>query len=98
MELTTSQVLELASQQRLTLSENEVEQLRQDLNSILEFAAVLHDVAPDTDGAPQKPKSVNTLRSDVIRPSLSQQEALQLAPANEEGFFRVPRTVESDGA
>jgi aspartyl-tRNA(Asn)/glutamyl-tRNA(Gln) amidotransferase subunit C len=32
----------------------------------------------------------NTLREDVPRPSLSQEEALANAPAAVDGFFRVP--------
>lgn len=50
----------------------------------------------DTEGVePYNPhKKVNVFRPDIIRPSLSQEEALRNAPLTENGFFKV---VSPDG-
>jgi aspartyl-tRNA(Asn)/glutamyl-tRNA(Gln) amidotransferase subunit C len=103
MKLTDSDVLELAGSERIKLDPAEIPQLRDDLNSILEFASVLHELpgdaqaSADTESSPH-PKGMNLLRDDTVRPSLAQAEALAPAPAAEDGFFRVPRTVDSEGA
>jgi aspartyl-tRNA(Asn)/glutamyl-tRNA(Gln) amidotransferase subunit C len=34
------------------------------------------------------------MREDVVRPSLSQEDALANAPDREDVFFRVPRIIE----
>jgi aspartyl-tRNA(Asn)/glutamyl-tRNA(Gln) amidotransferase subunit C len=36
---------------------------------------------------------VNVFRADVVRPGLTQQQALSGAPAAENGRFRVPRIL-----
>lgn len=97
MKLTDSDVLELASSERIKLDPAEIPQLRDDLNGILEFASVLQELPEHTPEEPTQ-TSVNVLRADIVLPSLEQAQALALAPEAEDGFFRVPRTVESEGA
>ncbi len=51
----------------------------------------------DTEAIPPTAQVVevtNTLREDVPRPCLSQEEALANAPAAVDGFFRVPSIQE----
>lgn len=100
MKLTDSDVLDLADSERIKLDPAEVPQLRDDLNRILEFASVLQELPGNApvETAETGTASVNVLRDDVVLPSLAQEQALALAPESEEGFFRVPRTVESEGA
>jgi aspartyl-tRNA(Asn)/glutamyl-tRNA(Gln) amidotransferase subunit C len=96
MKLTASEILELAALQRIRLTPEEVPQLCSDLNVILEFAAVLHEL-PEAAEAVTPAVTGNVLREDAVRPSFTQQQALAPAPATEDGFFRVPRTVDTDG-
>ena len=50
----------------------------------------LDDVEPTSHSIPLS----NVTRPDEVRPSLSQQEALQNAPESEDGRFKVPRIIE----
>jgi aspartyl-tRNA(Asn)/glutamyl-tRNA(Gln) amidotransferase subunit C len=38
----------------------------------------------------------NVMRDDVVRPGLTQDEALSGAPAAEQGRFRVPRILDEE--
>ena len=55
-------------------------------------ALELADVEPMTQPYPL----VNVLRDDVVRPSLDRDEVLAVAPAAEDGRFRVPPILGGD--
>ena len=79
---------------RLDLTDEELERLRRQLPVILEAAARVGEVAAE-DVPPTShpvPRS-NVLRPDVVRPGLTQDEALSTAPQAEAGRFRVPPIV-----
>jgi aspartyl-tRNA(Asn)/glutamyl-tRNA(Gln) amidotransferase subunit C len=38
----------------------------------------------------------NVFREDIIKPSISTEEALKNAPENDEQFFRVPKVIGGD--
>ncbi len=85
-------LMELA---KLKLSAAEQEQIRGDLNAILGYFSALEQL--DTEGVPELARPVeleNVLREDQPGPMFSQEEALGLAAAREQGFFKVPRVVE----
>ena len=80
---------------RLALSEEERSRMQVELSAILEHAERiqaldLDDLEPTSHPVPLK----NMMRADEVRPSLSQEEALSNAPAEEDGRFRVPRIIE----
>ena len=50
----------------------------------------LDDVQPTSHSIPLS----NVTRPDEVRPSLTQEEALQNAPESEDGRFKVPRIIE----
>jgi aspartyl-tRNA(Asn)/glutamyl-tRNA(Gln) amidotransferase subunit C len=83
---------------RLTLTEEEKAQLRDQLALILEHAAKVGEVAAD-DVPPTAyaiPRA-NVYRDDSPEPSIPQAEALSNAPEREDGRFKVPRIVEAEG-
>ena len=87
-------VAHVARLARLDVTEEELDQFAEQLGAVLEHAA---DVAAlDTAGVPATahpfPLS-NVLRDDVVRPSLDRDEVLAMAPAAEDGRFRVPRIL-----
>jgi aspartyl-tRNA(Asn)/glutamyl-tRNA(Gln) amidotransferase subunit C len=92
--LTREDVIHVAKLARLALSEEEVEQFTVQLGAVLEhFASV---AALDTSGVPPTSHPiplVNVLRSDERRPSLERDVVLAMAPAEEDGRFRVPRIL-----
>jgi aspartyl-tRNA(Asn)/glutamyl-tRNA(Gln) amidotransferase subunit C len=80
---------------RLGLEPGDEEFYAEQLSGILEHIDRLQQL--NTDDIPPTAQVVevaNTLREDVPRPCLSQEEALANAPAAVDGFFRVPSIQE----
>ena len=85
----------IASLSRIYLQEPDVERLTSDLENILGYV----DKLKELDVKDVKPTShvlmlKNIYREDNIQPSLTQQEALKIAPAQHNGFFKVPKIIE----
>ena len=77
---------------RLELTEHEIQEYTVQLNSILEYAAMLdtldtENVVPTAHAVPLH----NILREDRVRESIDHEKALKNAPDAEDGFFRVPK-------
>ena len=92
--LTRADVEHVAKLARLALSEEELEQFTVQLGAILEHAASV--AALDTAGVPPTSHPTplaNVLRPDEPRPGLDRQSVLSMAPAAEDGRFRVPRIL-----
>jgi aspartyl-tRNA(Asn)/glutamyl-tRNA(Gln) amidotransferase subunit C len=92
--LTRADVIHVARLARLALSEEEVEEFTVQLGAVLEhFASV---AALDTSGVPPTSHPIplsNVLRPDEVRPTLERNAVLAMAPAEEDGRFRVPRIL-----
>jgi len=92
--LTRADVVHVAKLARLALSEAEVEQFTIQLGAILEHAARV--AALDTADVPPTSHPIplaNVLRPDERGPSLDRDVVLSMAPAAEDGRFRVPRIL-----
>ncbi|HXY92606.1 MAG TPA: Asp-tRNA(Asn)/Glu-tRNA(Gln) amidotransferase subunit GatC [Acidimicrobiia bacterium] len=94
--LTRADVEHVAQLARLALSDDEIEQFTRELTVILEHAdqvAALDtaDVPPTAHPLPL----VNVVRRDEPRSSLDRDEVLAMAPAAEDGRFRVPRILDA---
>ena len=88
----TRHVAELA---RLALSESEIETMRGQLDSILEYMAQLQEL--DVTGIEPTFYSISMqapLRADLVTPSLQREEALRAAPEQSAGAFAVPKIME----
>jgi aspartyl-tRNA(Asn)/glutamyl-tRNA(Gln) amidotransferase subunit C len=93
--ITREEVEHVARLARLELGDDEKEQMTAQLDSILVYIDTLNEldtsqVEPTTTVIPM----VSVMREDVVRPSLSQEEALANAPDREDAYFRVPRIIE----
>ena len=80
---------------KLELSEEEKEQAKKDMGSMLDYIDKLNEL--DTTGV--EPMShvfpvENVFREDVVRNGDQRDEMLANAPAEKDGSFKVPRTVE----
>ncbi|ADI14832.1 Asp-tRNA(Asn)/Glu-tRNA(Gln) amidotransferase subunit GatC [Truepera radiovictrix] len=94
--LSDQEMEHLKSLARLELDARETAALRDDLNALLGFFERLSEL--DTDGVAEMQRPVehtNVFREDEPRPGLTQAEALALAVEAQDGFFRVPRTVDT---
>lgn len=93
--ITPEEVRHVARLARIHLEDDQVEHLRQDLESILTYVDQLaeldlSDVKP-TAGAGDLEA---VMRPDEVIKTLDRQQVLANAPEQEDGMFRVPRIVE----
>lgn len=94
MKLNREEVEKVAGLARLTLTEDEKGRFSNQLSSILSHMDELNQVATqDVDLTSSLVGEGNVLRDDVVRPSLSPEEALRNAPNAHSGFFKVPKIL-----
>ena len=87
-------VVHLAGLARIDLSDAELDHLATELPAILEHVASVQEVAGDDVPAMSHPVPVdNVFREDVVRPSLSPEDALAAAPASDQQRFLVPKIL-----
>lgn len=94
MKISREEVEHVALLARLELTEDELVTNTEQLNSILDYAAMLEklntdDIKPTAHAVPLH----NVLREDQVKPSIDREKALANAPDAEDGFFKVPRIV-----
>ena len=80
---------------RLELKDEEKELFSKQVGSIIEYVDKLNeldidDVEPTAHVLPIK----NVFREDELRDSLPREKALQNAPRESDGFYRVPKIIE----
>jgi aspartyl-tRNA(Asn)/glutamyl-tRNA(Gln) amidotransferase subunit C len=95
--ISRAEVAHLARLARLSLSDEELDRFAGQLDVIITSVARVAEVAADE--IPPTSHSVpliNVMRDDVVRPGLTQDEALAGAPAAEQGRFRVPRILDEE--
>ena len=95
MSVTRKEVEHVANLARLELSEQEQEQLTEQMNAILKYVEKLGEldtgsVEPTTHVLPV----VNVMREDRVKPSAGVETALRNAPDEEDGHFKVPAVLE----
>lgn len=95
MKITREEVEHVARLARLALDEAELDTLTGQMDAILDYVDQLKelktdDIVPTAHAVPVE----NAFREDTVRPSLPKEKALQNAPAEEGGCFKVPRVIE----
>lgn len=94
MTITKKEVEQAALSARLELSEEEKESYTKELNSILGFMEKLNQL--DTKDVEITVHSIpisNVFREDVVGETLELDKALQNAPDEKDGQYRVPRIL-----
>jgi len=87
-------VAHLAKLARISMSDAELDHLAQEMDLILGAVARVQEVAASDVPPTSYPIPVNNVvREDVVRPSLTPQEALSGAPAQSEDRFKVPQIL-----
>ena len=90
------QVKKVAELARLKLDNNEVKHHAKQIEKILDYINQLEKV--DTNGVPSTTRAIeviNVLRSDANNKFENRDELLNLAPAREHDFFKVPKIIKS---
>ena len=94
MKITKEDLANVAYLSRLALNDAEEEGYIKDLNDIVAYVDKLseldtEDIMPTTYALPME----NVFREDKVRPSLSQEETLSIAPEEADGYFKVPQVL-----
>ena len=93
-EITRDEVAHLANLARIDLDDAELDHLAPQLSVILESIASIAEVAAaDIPPTSHAIPLTNVFRDDVVRPSLTAEQALSGAPASEQQRFSVPRIL-----
>jgi aspartyl-tRNA(Asn)/glutamyl-tRNA(Gln) amidotransferase subunit C len=93
-DITRDEVRHLADLARIDLSDAELDHLAPQLAVILDSVASISEVAAADVSPTSHPLPLtNVFRDDVVRPSLSAEEALSGAPEVEDQRFSVPRIL-----
>jgi aspartyl-tRNA(Asn)/glutamyl-tRNA(Gln) amidotransferase subunit C len=96
-EITAEQVAHLANLARIDLSPEEIETLTADLVQIVDSVATVSAVAtPDVPATSHPMPLTNVFREDVVRPSLTVEQALSGAPERDGDKFRVPAILDEE--
>ncbi len=94
MKIDSQEVMHVAKLARLNVSDRDAERLTSEMNSILAYMDKLNEL--DTSGIEPMAHALQLdtpFREDAVKPSLSNDNALENAPQKEGGFFVVPRVL-----
>lgn len=95
MAISKDEVKYIANLARLSLNNSEVEHFQSQLEQILGYIDKLKKV----DVSSTKPMAHvldinNVYRPDIVKPSMDPDLIFKISPANEDGFFKVPKVIE----
>ncbi len=94
MKITESDVRHVALLSRLELGEEEVKRYAGELSKLFDYIEKLRELSTDDVEPTSHPlKMTNVLRPDVVKPSLSPEEATANAPEREDDCFKVPQII-----
>ena len=92
--LSRDEVAKLAGLARIEMTEEELVNLSSQFGTILDAVARVQELDLTGVKATSHPQPLeNIARPDVVKPSLTPEEALSGAPAQEEQRFRVPQIL-----
>lgn len=94
MTITKEDVLHVAKLARLTLSQEAMDKLPDQITTILDYVETLNQI--DTSGVLPTSHAItltNALRDDTPSGSLAREQALANAPEKEDGAFIVPSII-----
>jgi aspartyl-tRNA(Asn)/glutamyl-tRNA(Gln) amidotransferase subunit C len=94
MKITIEEAKKIALLSRLEFSPEDLEKMRESMNSILTHMEELSqydttDVAPTVHAVEQ----YNVMREDKSHQSFTNEQALMNAPESEDGYFKVPKII-----
>ena len=94
MEVNDALVDKVAHLARLKFDDSEKESIKKDLQNIIAFADKLNELNLDgVEPMIHMSDEVNVLRDDVVKGSVSREEALKNAPEHDDKFFKVPKVI-----
>lgn len=94
MKITDKKIEELSHLARLNFNADDKEQIKVELEQILNFCEQLNQVnTDDVEPLIYMSDRTNHLRDDVVKPSLDKKLALKNAPNADSDYFRVSKVI-----
>lgn len=94
MQVSKEEILHIAKLANLNLKEEEIDNYRENLEEILNFANIVNKAS--TQGVEESVdvnKQCNVFRKDEIVEGLTREELLQNAPDKQSGMFKIPKVI-----
>jgi len=92
-------VRHVASLARLRLTDDEVAQFARELSDVLGYIDQLNELdTSDVTPTAHPLRVANVLRDDEVRASWTNDAATAHAPQRQDGFFKVPKVLDQEGA
>ena len=94
MEINSALVDNIAHLSRLYFTDDEKKEIENDMQRMISFVEKLAEI--DTTGVEplqHMGSSINVLREDEVKGSVSRKDALQNAPVTDGTFFKVPKVI-----
>lgn len=93
--ITEKDVRQVAELARIHLERDELQELTKDLESILDYVKKLEKLnTSKVEATSHVIPLKNIFREDIVKPSLTQHEALSIAVEKHHGSFKVPKVLE----
>lgn len=93
--ITKKQVEHVAKLARLSFDEEEKEKFADQLGKIIAYVDQLNELdTTDVEPMDQAVPKTNVMRDDVVVDTKNLDDIIKNAPAEEDGYFRVPRITE----
>ena len=94
MEVNDELVDNLANLARLHFSDEEKQDLKKDLQRMIQFVDKLNELdVANTEPLLHMSDNTNVLREDEVKGSITRKEGLQNAPDTDGVFFKVPKVI-----
>jgi len=94
MEVNDTLVDKVAHLARLKFDDSEKESIKKDLQNMIAFADKLNELNLDgVEPMIHMSDEVNVLRDDVVKGSISREDALKNAPEHDDKLFKVPKVI-----
>jgi aspartyl-tRNA(Asn)/glutamyl-tRNA(Gln) amidotransferase subunit C len=97
MEVTSEMIDRLAHLARLKFSEEEKNELKTDLERMIEFVEKLKEVNTDNvEPLLHITDAINVLREDEIKQTITKKEALFNVPVTDGNYIKVPKVIKKE--
>lgn len=97
MKLDKETVEKLAHLSRLEFSEDEKQEMLQDMNKIMAFVEKINELElNDVEPLIYMVEEGNVLREDEVTEEVTRDEALKNAPSRDTDYFRVPKVLKRE--
>ena len=97
MEINDELIAHLSNLARLSFEGEKNEEIKKDLNNILEFMGKLDEVNTDhVEPLIFLSEEINVLREDIPQQTTTHEEALKNAPKKDSDYFRIPKVLDKN--